>query len=135
MYYLTVFILGHPSQPFIETPHYLRNSGTVKLSWIANMTEGVNHIHTVILHNVTIVSAPFVVVSKTVLVPNVLFEQCGEFDVQVKAINRVGESKFSEAVRFSLPLLPDTQPVSDSLSHRVWKSNGEIMMHIIFEVS
>ena len=100
------------------------------------MTEGVNHSYTVIIHNVTIPSAPFVVVNtETVFVPNVLFEQCGEFEVQIKAINRASESKFSEAVRFSLPLLPDTQPISDSLSHRVWKSNGEIMVHIIFEVS
>ena len=133
MYYLTVFILGHPSKPSIEPPHYMRN-GTVKLTWIANMTEGVNHSYTVIIHNVTIPSAPFVVVNETIVVPNFLFEQCGEFDVQVKAINRAGESKLSEPVRCSLPLLPDIQPVSDSLSHRVWKTNSEIMVQIYFEV-
>ena len=83
----------------------------------------------------TIVSAPYVVVNETVVVPNYIFEQCGEFEVQVKAVNRAGESQLSEAVRFSLPLLLDTQPVSDSLTHRVWKTNSEIMVHIIFEVS
>ena len=98
------------------------------------MTEGVNHSYTVIIHNVTIPSAPFVVVNEAIVMPNFLFEQCGEFDIQVKAINRAGESKLSEPVRCSLPLLPDIQPMSNSLSHRVWKTNSEIMVQIYFEV-
>ena len=122
-------------QPFIETPQYLRNNGTVKLSWIANVTEGVNYSYTVIIHNVTIISSSVVVVNETVFVPYFLFEQCGEFDAQVKVVNGAGESKLSETVRFSLLLLPEIQPLSDSLSHRVWKSNGDMMVLIIFEVS
>ena len=127
------------SQPLIETPHHIRRNGSVKLSWILwivkNISEAVDYSYTVIIHNVTIVSAPYVVVNETVVVPNFIFEQCGDFEVQVKAVNRAGESQLSEAVRFSLPLFPDTQPVSDSLTHRVWKTNSEIMVQIIFEVS
>ena len=122
-------------QPFIETPQYLRNNGTVKLFWIANVTEGVSYNYTVIIHNVTIISSSVVVVNETVFIPYFLFEQCGEFDAQVKVVNGAGESKLSETVRFSLPLLPEIQPLSDSLSHRVWKSNGDMMVLIIFEVS
>ena len=127
-----------PSQPFIETPHHIRRNGSVKLSWIlwiVNMSEAVDHSYTVIIHNVTIPSAPYVVVNEIVVVPNYIFEQCGEFEVQVKAVNRAGESQLSDAVNFSLPLFPDIQPVSDSLRHRVWKTNSEIMVQINFEVS
>ena len=128
-------ISGAPSQPFIETPQYLRSNGSVKLSWTAfNLSERVNHSYVIIIHNVTR-SSRSVVLNETVMSPYFIFEQCGEFYVQVKVLNKAGESNLSEAVRFSLPLLPDIQPVSDSLSHRVWKTNSEIMVQINFEVS
>ena len=131
-----MFLSDHPSQLFIETPpHHIRSNGSVKLSWIANTTEAVDTSYTVIINNVTIPSTPFVVVNETIVVPYFIFELCGEFEVEVKAVNKAGESQFSEAVRFSLPLFPDIQPVNDSLSHRVWKTNSEIMVQIYFEVS
>ena len=80
-------------------------------------------------------TGPVLVVNETVLTQYYLFEQCGEFDVQVKVVNGAGVSPLSEAVRFSLPLLPDIQPVSDSLSHRVRKSKSMLLAQIIFKVS
>ena len=135
MFYIIKCIPGAPIQPVIEMPQYLRCNGSVKLFWTAyNLTERVNHNYVIIIHNLTSPS-PFVVLNESVVLLHLLFEQCGEFDAQVKVVNEAGESKVSEAIRFSLPLLPDTQPVSDSLSHRVWKTNSEIMVQIIFQVS
>ena len=115
-------------------PLYLRNNGTVKISWIANLTEGVDHNYTIIIYNKTI-TGPVLVVNETVVIQYYLFEKCGEFNVRVKAINGAGASQLSEALRFSLPLLPDIQPVSDSLKHKLWKFNSMLSVKIIFEVS
>ena len=115
-------------------PLYMRNNGTVKISWIANLTEGVDHNYTIIIYNVTS-STSVLVVNETVVISHYLFEKCGKFDVQIKVLNEAGASQLSEAVRFSLPRLPDVQPVSDSLKHKVWKSKKMVLAQIIFEVS
>ena len=114
-------------------PHYLRSSGSFKFSWTANLTEGVDHNFTIMIYNVTS-TTPRIVVQETVVIPHYFLNQCGEFVVQVSAVNRAGESEFSDSIRVSLPLLPDVQPVSDSLDHRIWKSSGQIMVQIQFEV-
>ena len=131
---MNLFVSDRPLQPLIKMPLYLRNNGTVKLYWIANLTEGVDHNYTIMIFNVTSTGS-VLVVNETVLTRYYLFEQCGEFDVQVKVLNEAGASQLSEAVRFSLPLLPDIQPVSDSLEHKVWKSKKMLLVLIIFEVS
>ena len=100
---------------------------------MANLTEGVDHNFTIVNYNVT-TTTPRMVVQETVVLMHYLFDQCGEFDVQVRAVNGAGESEPSDTVRVSLPLLPDTGPVSDSLDHRIWKSSGQIMVQIQFEV-
>ena len=89
------------SQPLIETPQHIRRNGSVKLSWILwivkfNISEAVDHSYTVIIHNVTKDSAPLVVVNETAVVSNYISGQCGDFEVQVKAVNRAGESQLSE---------------------------------------
>ena len=132
---LTLIILsGAPSQPFIESPQYLRSNGSVKLSWLANLTEGVDHNYTIIIHNVTSIT-PVLIVNETVVVLYYLFEQCGDFDVQVRTVNKAGESKFSNTVKLFLPLLPLIQPVSNSLMYTAWKSASTVMVKIKFEVS
>ena len=117
-------------------PEYLWSNGTVKLSWMGNVTERMDHNYTIVVYNVTRsnnISSPLY---ETVVVPFIFFDKCGKFDVQVKAVNRAGESEPSDNVRVSLPLLPDIQPVSDSLDHRVWKeSSSQLMVQILFEVS
>ena len=111
----------------------MRSSGSVKLSWTANLTEGVDHNFTIVIYNVT-TTTPRMVVQETVMLTHFFLDQCGEFDVQVSAVNGAGESEPSASVRVSLPLLPDTGPVSDSLDHRIWKSGGQIIVQIQFEV-
>ena len=113
---------------------YLQSSGSVKLSWTANLTERVNHSFTIIIRNVT-TSTFNTVVYETVQQTYYVLDRCGMFEVQVQAVNRAGESEPSNTVKVSLPLLPDISPVSNSLNHRVYKSSGEIMVQISFEVS
>ena len=114
-------------------PQYLRNNGTVKLSWKSNLTEGIDHSYIVIIINVT--TTPQLTTYETAVLPWFWFEQCGDFVIQSRAVNAAGESEPSDSVRFSLPLLPGIQPVSDSLDHTVWKSSGQIMVQILFEVN
>ena len=51
----------------------------------------------------------------------------------VTAVNGAGESDPSNNV--TIPSLPDIGPVTASLTHQVWKSDGEIMVNVSFEVS
>ena len=103
------------------------------MSWTANLTEGVDHNFTIVIYNVT-TATPRIVVQETVMLTHFVFDRCGDFDVQVRAVNRAGESEPSDSVRVSLPLLPDTTQVSDSLDHRIWKSSGQIIVQIQFKV-
>ena len=125
---------GRPQQPTAVMEEYLQSSGSVKLSWTANLTDGVNHSFTITIRNVT-TSTPNTVVYEAVQQPYYVLSRCGTFEVQVQAVNGAGESEPSKIVKVSLPLLPDISPVSNSLRHRVYKSNGEIMVQISFEVS
>ena len=58
---------------------------------------------------------------------------CGEFFAYVTAVNGAGESEPSNNV--TIPSLPDIEPVTASFTHQVWKSGGEIMVNVYFEVS
>ena len=127
------YYAGRPLRPSLELPQYLRESGSVNLSWTANVTEGVDHNYTIVIHNVTFTSQEVLVETTTSL--HYMFDKCGEFDVQVVAVNGAGQSAPSNTVRVSLPLLPDITPVSQSLNHRVWKMDGRIMVLITFKVS
>ena len=57
---------------------------------------------------------------------------CGTFLAFVKAVNEVGESDPSNNV--SIPSLPDIGPVTASLTHQVWKHDGEIRVNVSFQV-
>ena len=78
---------------------------------------------------------PVLFVNETVVVPYYLFEQCGDFDVQVRIVNKAGKSKVSNTVKLFLPLLPLIQPVSNSLTYTTWKSASTVMVQVDFEVS
>ena len=131
---LLFWVLGRPLQPSLELPQYLRDSGSVNLSWTANVTEGVDHNYTIVIHNVTSTANEAQIQNETTTSLHYMLEKCGEFDVQVIAVNGAGQSAPSNTVRVSLPLLPDITPVSQSLKHRVWKENGIITLQINFEV-
>ena len=50
----------------------------------------------------------------------------------VIAVNGAGESDPSNNV--SIPSLPDIGPVTASLTHQVWKHDGEIRVNVSFQV-
>ena len=50
----------------------------------------------------------------------------------VVAVNGAGESDPSSNV--SIPSLPDIGPVTASLTHQVWKHDGEIRVNVSFQV-
>ena len=50
----------------------------------------------------------------------------------VIAVNGAGESDPSNNV--SIPSLPDIGPVTASLTHQVWKQDGEIRVNVSFQV-
>ena len=58
---------------------------------------------------------------------------CGIILAFIKAVNGAGESDPSNNV--TIPSLPDIAPVTASLRHQVWKSGGEVMVSVLFEVS
>ena len=58
--------------------------------------------------------------------------QCDIFLAYIKAVNGAGESDPSKNV--TIPSLPDIGPVTDSLTHQVWKHDGEIRVNVSFEV-
>ena len=53
--------------------------------------------------------------------------------VYIIAVNGAGESDPSNNV--SIPSLPDIGPVTASLTHQVWKYDGEIRVNVSFQVS
>ena len=65
--------------------------------------------------------------------PNTYAVRCGIFLAYIKAVNGAGESDPSNNV--TIPSLPDIAPVTVSLRHQVWKSDGEIMVSVSFKVS
>ena len=69
-------------------PLHLRSNGSIEISWLANLrlTEGVDHNFTIIIYNVTNTN-PVLVLNETVVIPFYLFEQCGDFDVQVRIVS------------------------------------------------
>ena len=58
---------------------------------------------------------------------------CDLYLAFVKAVNGAGESDPSNNV--SIPSLPDIGPFTASLTHQVWKHDGEIRVNIAFKVS
>ena len=58
--------------------------------------------------------------------------QCNIFLAYVKAVNGAGGSDPSNNV--SIPSLPDIGPARASLTHQVWKQDGEIRVNVSFEV-
>ena len=64
-----------------------------------------------------------------VLKKNISDTKCSAY---VIAVNGAGESDPSNNV--SIPLLPDIEPVTASLTHQVWKQDGEIRVNVSFQV-
>ena len=119
--------LDRPSPPQNVSVQYIKQSGLVNISWTATTVKGVDQ-------NYFIIFDTFYVAKTTQL--HYIYQQntsdtrCVAF---VKAVNGAGESDPSNNV--SIPSLPDIGPVTASLTHQVWKYDGEIRVNISFKVS
>ena len=94
------------------------------------MHTGVNQSYIIVFDSYVIkTTEPFYMYENQQITSNV---SCGTFLAYVKAVNGAGESDPSNNV--SIPSLPDIGPVIASLTHQVWKYDGEIRVNVSFEV-
>ena len=109
------------------TIDYSREVDLVNISWTATNVMGVNHSYKITFDSGTVVDT----VDLYYVYQQSMFEiRCIAY---VRAVNGAGESDPSNNV--TIPSLPDIAPVTASLTHQVWKSNGQIMVNVSFEVS
>ena len=102
----------------------------INISWTATTIPGVNQTYIIAFESNIIKTIDlFYTYEDQRIVSNV---QCDIFLAYVKAVNRAGESDPSNNV--SIPSLPDIGPVTASLTHQVWKHDGEIRLNVSFEV-
>ena len=110
----------------------LRSTGVdsrFNITWIAHPVMGVDQNYTIVFESHYAESRePYYVIHNLHLATT-----CGVFLAYVQAVNGAGESDPSNNV--TIPSLPDIEPVTASLTHQVWKSNGHIMVNVSFEVS
>ena len=100
------------------------------ISWTATTIPGVNQTYIVAFEsNIIKTRELFYTYKDQRIISNV---QCDVFLAYVKAVNGAGESDPSNNVSF--PSLPDIGPVRASLTHQVWKQDGEIRLNVSFEV-
>ena len=104
------------------------NNHQLNISWTATTATGVNQTYIIIFMDFTNQTASTYYTITSVA----LSTSCGLFLAYVKAVNGAGESDPSDNV--SIPSLPDIRPVTDSLTHQVWKDNGKIRVNISFKV-
>ena len=96
------------------------------ITWSVSVTTGVNETYLIIFDTFVVEpTQPYYTFQQ-----NTSNIQC---NVYIKAVNGAGESDPSNNV--SIPSLPDIRPVTDSLTHQVWKCHGEIRLTISFKVS
>ena len=99
----------------------------VNISWTAEVLTGVNQTYKVTFDSGTVIETMDMYY---VYKQSMFGIRCVAY---VKAVNGAGESDPSNNV--NIPSLPDIEPVTASLTHQVWKSNGHIMVNVSFKVS
>ena len=119
-----------PSPPHNVSLTLFESSNVVNISWAAvdNYVAGVDQNYTIVFDSYEVRTSNHYCIHHL----NVS-TRCGVFLAYVKAVNGAGESDPSNNV--TIPSLPDIEPVTASLTHQVWKSNGQIMVNVSFEVS
>ena len=118
-----------PSEPENVLVQYTQIPNFINISWTANTIVGVKQNYTITFDTYVAETTQLHYIHHL----NTSNIRCGTFLAYVKAVNGAGESDPSSNV--SIPSLPDIGPVTASLSHQVWKYDGEIRVNISFEVS
>ena len=125
---ITSIELDRPSPPENVSVSHVGSGGVFNISWTAIPTIGVNQTYTVSFqsHKNSTTSLYFIHQQSNTNV------ECGKFLAFVKAVNEAGESDPSNNV--SIPSLPDIGPVTASLTHQVWKYDGQVRVNVSFQV-
>ena len=113
----------------------LQNAGGVNLiniSWTATTMTGVNQSYTIVFDDHIIKTTYLYHIFHQEITSADAIVNCGLYLAFVKAVNGAGESDPSNNV--SIPSLPDIGPVTASLTHQVWKYDGQIRVNISFQV-
>ena len=98
------------------------------MSWTATPVIGIHQNYTILFKSHRAETLELYYVSEL----STFAKKCGILLAYVIAVNGAGESDPSNNV--TIPSLPDIGPVAASLKHLVWKSGGEIMVNVSFEV-
>ena len=121
--------IDSPSPPENVSVKYTEVSGEVNISWTAPYVMGVDQNYTIYfdLQAIGITEHSNYIYIQSISDSRII---CSTY---VIAVNGAGESDPSNNV--TIPSLPDIGPVTASLNHQVWKSDGgEIMVNVSFKV-
>ena len=113
----------------------LQNAGGVNLiniSWTATTMTGVNQSYIIVFDDHIIKTTYLYHIFHQEITSADAIVNCGLYLAFVKAVNGAGESDPSNNA--SIPSLPDIGPVTASLTHQVWKRDGEIRVNVSFQV-
>ena len=124
-----ISIIDRPSRPKNVSVQYDGTMHSLNISWTMTFVMGVEQNYTIVFDTYVINTSQLYCVHYL----GTLADNCGNFLAFVKAVNGAGESDPSNNV--SIPSLPDIGPVTASLTHQVWKYDGEIGVNVSFEVS
>ena len=119
--------LDRPLPPENLSVQHTGVAGLYNISWTAPSVVGVDQNYTIIFDTYTVETTQL---NYYIYQQNMSSFKCSAF---IEAVNGAGESDPSNNV--SIPSLPDIAPVTGSLRHQVWKSDGEIMVNVSFKVS
>ena len=125
--------LDQPSSPENLSVSLVNSDFIFNISWTTTMiTTRVDQTYVVVFESFIVETTQFYYVFQQNK-SDAKFE-CGYFLAYVKAVNGAGESDPSNNV--SIPSLPDIGPVTvlASLTHQVWKYDGEIRVNVTFQV-
>ena len=110
-----------------------RGANLINISWTATTMTGENQNYIIVFdaHIIKTIYCYHIFHQEITSVDSLA--NCGLFLAYVKAVNEAGESDPSNNV--SIPSLPDIGSVTASLTHQVWKYDGQISVNISFEVT
>ena len=127
-----MYNLGRPSPPTQVSVRNARCVNLINISWTATTMTGVNQSYIIVFDAHIIETTYLYHIFHQEITSADSISNCGLYLAYVKAVNGAGESDPSNNV--SIPSLPDIGPVTASLTHQVWKYDGEIRVNVTFEV-
>ena len=124
--------LGRPSPSRQVSLQNVGGVNLINISWTATTMTGVNQSYIIVFDDHIIKTTYLYHIFHQEITSADAIVNCDLYLAFVKAVNGAGESDPSNNV--SIPSLPDIGPVTASLTHQVWKYDGQIRVNISFQV-